>query len=119
MTLPVGGPTSLDLARVLLDMGEVEAAADPTLLAVVSAVNSVVRELPIALRADGKPTWDDPESARVVRGATMLAARLHRRKDSPDGVATFGAEGPLYIQRNDPDIALLLQLGANAKPAVG
>jgi hypothetical protein len=118
VTLPAAGPTSLGLVRVLLDMGEAEAAADPTLGDVVAAVNSVVREFPIALRADGAEDWTAPECARVVRGATMLAARIKRREDTPDGVATFGAEGPFYIQRNDPDVALLLQLGSNAKPSV-
>lgn len=60
-----------------------------------------------------------PPEAQAL-GAKMLAARLYRRRSSPEGVATFTAgEGAVYVQRNDPDIALLLGIGAYAGPVVG
>jgi hypothetical protein len=34
-------------------------------------------------------------------------------------VATFTADGAVYVQRNDPDVAMLLGLGAYAPPVVG
>lgn len=52
-------------------------------------------------------------------GATMLAARWYRRRNSPEGVATMGQETPVYVQRNDPDLAQLLGIGAYAPPVVG
>lgn len=52
-------------------------------------------------------------------GATMLAARLWRRRNSPEGVASFGADAPVYVQRNDPDIGMLLGIGNHAPPVVG
>ena len=52
-------------------------------------------------------------------GAKMLGARLWRRRNSADGVQTFTAEGVAYVQRNDPDIAMLLGIGSYAPPVVG
>jgi hypothetical protein len=56
---------------------------------------------------------------QFTHGATMLAARIYRRRNSPAGVESFGELGPLYVQRNDPDIAILLGLGSYRRPAVG
>jgi hypothetical protein len=50
----------------------------------------------------------------------MLAGRLYRRRNSPAGVEAFSdLGGAVYVQRNDPDIALLLRTGAYARPMVG
>lgn len=50
--------------------------------------------------------------ADLYRGAVMLAARLYRRKNSPDAtIAAEGEFGPMYVTRNDPDIAMLLRFG--------
>lgn len=50
--------------------------------------------------------------ADLYRGAVMLAARLYRRKNSPDAMlAGDGEYGALYVARNDPDIAMLLRFG--------
>jgi hypothetical protein len=40
-------------------------------------------------------------------------------QQSPEGVATFTADGAVYVQRNDPDVAMLLGIGAYAPPVVG
>lgn len=78
-----------------------------------AAVNAVVRRF-LAVPADGQP-WP---SDHVV-GAVMLAGRIYTRRNSPAGVAMFGAEGAVYVQRNDPDVAMLLGLGPYAPLAVG
>lgn len=57
--------------------------------------------------------------ADTVAGANLLAIRLVSRRNSPSGVAVFGAEGAAYVSRNDPDVAQLLQLGAYMQPRVG
>jgi hypothetical protein len=50
----------------------------------------------------------------------MLAGRLYRRRNNPAGLADFAAEGgPVFVQRNDPDIAMLLRIGAYTPPRVG
>lgn len=84
-------------------------ALEPT----VAAVCRFVRRLHDPL-ASGE--WAADHKA----GALLLAARLWRRRLSPDGVATFTAEGgAVYVQRNDPDVAMYLGLGAYAAPVVG
>lgn len=55
----------------------------------------------------------------IIRGFTMLVARLYRRRNSPGGIEALGETGPVYISRRDPDIAMLLGLGEYTRPAVG
>lgn len=55
----------------------------------------------------GPDTWND----RVTMGAIMLASHLYRRRATPGGVAEFGSEGASYVQRHDPQAAMLLGLG--------
>jgi hypothetical protein len=84
---------------------------------VVAAVNSLVRVMPVAQAADGLPDWTGVE--RVTLGANRLAARLDQRRNTPLGYEAFGEGGPVYVSRNDPDIAQLLALGRYAPPLVG
>lgn len=65
----------------------------------------------------GVPIDQWPDSWRL--GTIMLIARFDRRRNSPAGVDTITEMGPVYIQRRDPDVAQLLELGAFAKPVVG
>lgn len=112
------GPTSDELVKAHLKI--VDDVDDATIGTVVAAVNQLVTELPIAAPFNTDPApadWTGGE--RVQLGATMLAARLFERRNSPNGVAAFGDAGPAYVQRNDPDVALLLKLGPYAPPAVG
>jgi len=44
----------------------------------------------------------------VVEACLILAARIFRRKDSPDGTAGAGDFGPIRISRTDPDVADML-----------
>ena len=115
--LPEGGPATPELVRAQLSLGTAE---DPALDAAIAAVNSLVRRLPVAARTAG--TADEPAAswdAPAVTGAVMLAARLYRRRNSPDGVTAMNELGPVYVQRNDPDVAMLLELGTYTRPAVG
>lgn len=56
---------------------------------------------------------------RIKFGALMLAARVFRRRNSPAGVEALGEMGPVYVSRNDPDLAMMLGLGNYRRPVVG
>lgn len=117
MTQPDTGPADvphvLSLVGIVGDPTEAETA---NVTEDVAAVNSVVRGLPVA-ELDGADPQEWPE--RVTRGANMLAARLYRRRSTPSGVESFGDFGPVYVRRNDPDVAMLLELGDYTRPQVG
>lgn len=55
----------------------------------------------------------------VAEGALLVAARLHARKGSPAGLASYGEFGPAAVLRFDPDVERLLSLGRHARPTVG
>ncbi|MBF6085295.1 hypothetical protein IU485_28400 [Nocardia cyriacigeorgica] len=113
MTAPAY-PPAITVAQVStylhLDAG-VDADA---LAAVVASVNDLMTHW-FASPAIAAAGWPD----RYVQGAVMLASRVYRRRNSPSGVESFGELGPIYVQRNDPDIAQLLGMGHYARPAVG
>lgn len=113
--LPEGGPTSLALVKVQLSISAEDVRNDAQLEAIVDAVNNLVRGLAISERAVGLAEWPK----RIQLGATMLAGRLFRRKNSPAGVESFGQLGAAYVMRNDPDIAQLLALGSHQLPQIG
>lgn len=92
-------------------LGPMDEDAD-VLAETVEAVNSLFTEW------RGEPAagaW----APHIVRGLNMLAARLIRRRNSPAGVEAAGELGPLYVQRNDPDIAMLLGIGTYTRPVIG
>lgn len=115
MGLPEGGPTTLAQAKVWLSIPEADERDDAKLSMVVDAVNGQVRTWRCSQAAVGAEDWPAP----IVMGATMLVARLHRRRNSPAGVESFGTEGAVYVSRNDPDIGQLLGLGSHQRPTVG
>lgn len=120
MTFPADGPTSRQLIDDHLTGGTGLPAADSTRVErIADAVNAWVRTLPVASPVDAASPVDWTGFAHIVEGATMLGARLYRRKNTPDGVAVFSGEGIAYVRRNDPDIAQLLSLGDYGRPAVG
>lgn len=118
MTLPDEGPTTLELVKVLLSVNG--SSDDAYITSQVDAANEVVRSLPIVARAEADAD-DDLEvwPARIEAGATMLAGRLVRRRNSVSGVEAMTDAGVAYVARSDPDTAQLLQLGAYRAPAVG
>lgn len=111
--LPLGGPATL--ANVKVQLAITDDKDDERLEFIVDAVNSQVRTWPVAESATGADQWP----VRVQLGAVMLCTRLFRRKNSPAGVESFGSNGAVYVQRNDPDIAMLLGLGNWSAPQVG
>lgn len=108
---PVEAPAVVEWLKV---HASGKAATEAELAGVVAAVNRFVRRLPPGPPADGQ-AWDED----VALGALMLAGRLWARRNSPAGVAQFGSEGAAYVQRQDPDVAMLLGLGAWARPVAG
>lgn len=123
MPLPATGPVTDAQVKALPSIGaDLVGEEAARLIRIVAAVNSLIRDLPIADRA----LLDTQEAAdaagwpdRVVEGGVMLAGRLWRRKDTPAGVVA-SPTGPVYVRRNDPDVAMLLGLGdEHGIPAVG
>lgn len=114
--LPGAGPTTAAAVKGALSIADDDHDDDLFVDLIVDAVNELVRGLPTAERSQGKAEWVN----RTQTGATMLATRLVRRRNSPDGIAGFNAAGGIaYVQRTDPDVAMLLELGKQARPAVG
>lgn len=108
--LPATGPVSLATVKAELGYTTTDAPRDARLQLRVDAVNSWVRQLPVA---SDSLTYGTPPPAwpsYVTLGGTMLATRLWRRKDSPSGVEAFTDGTAFYVQRNDPDVARLLKL---------
>ncbi len=114
MPIPAGGPTTVEAVKTHLAVPDDD--DDTFITSIVDAVNTRVRSWPVINDAVDAADWDADEVAHIVTGATMLASRLVRRRNSPDGVAAFGELGPIYVQRSDPDVALLLKLGQYKKP---
>lgn len=49
-------------------------------------------------------------------GYVMLAAKLHRRRNSPDAITMDQQYGPMYVAKHDPDISALLGLDRYMPP---
>lgn len=116
MPLPTGEPTTKDKAKAWA--GVDDTVDDAVFVQLVAAVNAFVRGLPVAQRYDADPAlpaWP----GTIELGATMLAARLYRRRNTPGGVEVATGLGFAYVRRTDPDVAQLLELGDYAAPAVG
>lgn len=118
---PVGdaGPATLAGARNRLPTNQ--AVVDQELQDVVDGTNALIHERwhsPFLADADGLLTVPRVWSKNHLLGANMLASRLYTRRQSPAGIATFGELGTSYIQKSDPDVALLLGLGVHSKPGV-
>lgn len=114
MPQPVAEPVGDAAVKTYLSLND--NTEDARVAQVVGAVNVFLRKTEAARRwglTDPAPlTWP----ADFVQGGVMLAARLFRRKNSPNGVEAFAVGGPVYVRRNDPDVAMLLDLDA---PMVG
>lgn len=115
LPLPEEGPATVPGVKAHLGIDDTR--DDARLASIVAAVNAKVRRWPVVDPARGEADWI--KAADAVEGSTLLSARLFRRKDSPAGVAALGADFPVYVMRNDPDVAMLLGLGSWAAPEVG
>lgn len=121
MTTPVTelGATTVEQVKAYLAI--TDARDDATIALVVDAVNDQVEQWhggPTVPTADGAEL---AYRAKYQQGATMLAARVYRRRNSPNGVEDYGSElaGAIYTRSTDPDVAQLLELGRYERPAVG
>lgn len=114
MPQPEADPVTLAKVKTYLSLSDDR--DDAILIDVIAAVNVFLRRTEkarrIGLASPVLAAWP----ADLVQGGVMLAARLHRRKNSPSGVEAFAVAGPVYVRRNDPDIAMMLDLDA---PMVG
>jgi hypothetical protein len=122
MPFPATGPASRSTVKVLLGVADADNTQDALIDMYVAATNVLVKGLPVAQSANTDPApadWTNPSLSAVVLGADQLAARLYRRKDSAEGVSAIGSANPVYVLRDDPDLAQLLQVGAYEKPSVG
>lgn len=91
-------------------------ADDEDLDEIVESVDEFIRGLTSVERIEATLTEGGMWPSRYRLGAKMLAGRLLRRRNSPEGVATFVGEGVAYVRRVDPDVATLLRLNL---PAAG
>lgn len=83
-------------------------SVDAHLELIVREVNGMVTE------------WHgDKWPSGVELGAVMLAARLHRRRNSSNGVESFSDMGVSYVSRYDSDLDRQLRINAWATPVVG
>lgn len=119
LPLPTGGPATLAGVCSELSLAAVPSPGQrlDQLTEAVAAANALVRAMPAAQVAAGAADWTGAEN--VTLGANRLAARLDQRRNTPLGYEAFGEGGPVYVSRNDPDIAQLLGLGRYARPVVG
>lgn len=89
-------------------------ADDAVLELAVGATNAWVATVPYV--ANLEPTDPvTPWPADVVLGATMLAARWYRRRNTPAGIEAF-TDNVVYLPRRDGDVDYLLHL---TRPALG
>ncbi|PCE13991.1 hypothetical protein AUC47_04910 [Microbacterium sp. SZ1] len=80
----------------------------------VEAVNAFIGGLPVIADRATDAEWPK----QVDLAATMLAARLVRRRNSPSGVEAMTEAGTSYVSRYDPDIARMLELDGYERPAI-
>lgn len=111
MTLPAA--PIVTPTRLIAYSGLNVTAEDPDLIDVCAAVDEFVRGLPSVAQFVDPLNLDDWPS-RYALGARMLAARLWKRRNSPEGVAAFTGEGVIYVRRTDPDVAEQLRLNFGA-----
>lgn len=82
-------------------------APDPALEQCAAAVATLIATLSHVTR---------PWPPDIELGATMLTARLYRRRNSPNGVESLTDMGATYVSRYDSDIARLLKIDSFALP---
>lgn len=87
-----------------------------TLDTVCASARAYVRRLPIVHDSSAE---DDDAAEDVRLGVIMLAARLHRRRNSPGGIEAMTEAGATYVARHDADVSRLLRLDSYQSPQVG
>lgn len=74
-----------------------------------TALTSIEAAIDLSLLPEGDSLAVDSETyTPQVRTVVLLqAAKLYKRRTSPEGVANFGDLGVIRIQADDPDFALI------------
>lgn len=112
-----GGVTGVDVAAWLRLTPD---AADTALLdQVAAAVTAWVSRIQLVQWAPADPdtgvvTWP----LEAVQGATMLAARMYHRRNSPGGTQTM-SDLVVYNPTRDVDVDQMLRLGGYQRGQVG
>lgn len=124
MTAPVPVPvpaTSVEAVKAYLSITDDrdDAMIEPVVVAVNDQVEQWHGPPSIGSGTDEAPTL--VYRPKYCQGATMLAARVTRRRNSPNGVEDYGSDlqGAIYTRSSDPDVAQLLELGRYERPAIG
>ena len=86
-------------------------STDDVLELAVAATNAWVAGVPYVANVDPATPWP----ADVTLGATMLASRWYRRRNTPAGIESF-TDNVVYLPRRDGDVDYLLHL---TRPALG
>jgi len=89
-----------DLDALRASIGTVSNVSNTLLERALTAATAWVRERVMPAR------FEDDE---VQEAIVLLASRLFKRRQSPEGVAGFGELGVIRILARDPDIELLLE----------
>lgn len=100
--------TPSELASRAADWLKLPAGGDEAITQVAQAVHTLI----LGLDHVNPTTWDYP----TILGATMLTARMYRRRNSPNGIESLTEMGTSYVSRYDSDIARLLKIDAFATP---
>lgn len=93
------------------------AAADALCAEVAAAVNSYLDGRDDLVDVDTTTGTATPKPAAML-GATMLAAKLHRRRNSPGGTESVDGTVASYVARYDPDISRLLRIDYHSAPGI-
>jgi hypothetical protein len=89
-----------DLDALRASIGTVSNVSNTLLERALTAATSWVRERVMADR------FDDDETQEAI---VLLANRLYKRRQSPEGVSGWGELGVIRILARDPDIEALLE----------
>jgi hypothetical protein len=89
-----------DLDALRASLGTVSNVSNVNLERSLTAATAWVRE-----RVKAELLEDDETQEAIV----LLASRLYKRRNSPEGVAGWGDLGMIRIVASDPDIARLLE----------
>lgn len=75
----------------------------------ITQIRGVYGWLPGLVRLQVTARWGWPAVPdEISQAATLLAARLYRRKDSPQGVIASAEWGAVRVSRFDPDVEALI-----------
>lgn len=101
----------IDVAAVKAWLRLTDTADDDLLDQVVAGTNAWVSGSVPVVANDPATAWGED----VTLGATMLAARWYRRRNTPSGIEA-STDNVVYLPRRDGDVDTLLHLN---RPALG